>query len=404
MLILRSRFDIEVTNPKNRALSKTGGDMKVPLLDLQAQFEEVGADVRAQIEDVLSTCQFINGPKVGALEEAVADYVGAKHGIGVSSGTDALLVALMALDVGPNDLVLTTPYSFFATAGAIARLGAEPVFIDIDPQTYNLSGELLRNWFNDNASRLDCVKCCIPVHLYGQSADLKSIVEICSEYGVPIIEDAAQAIGSKVEIDGEVRSAGSVGLIGCYSFFPSKNLGGIGDGGMVVTSDDETAAKIKKLKNHGSHPKYYHQLIGGNFRLDALQAAALLAKLPHLEDWHKARQTNAAYYDEGFADIASIEIPHISQKREYHIYNQYVIRVPRRDELRKFLSSVDIGNEVYYPVPFHLQECFDYLGYDAGSLPEAEKAALETVAIPIYPELTRDMQDYVIDKVREHYA
>ena len=378
--------------------------MQVPLLDLRAQFETVGHDIKQQVEEVLTSCQFINGPKVSALEEAVAGYVNAAEGIGVSSGTDALLVALMALDIGHGDLVITTPYSFFATAGAIARLGATPVFVDIEPDTYNLSPRSLAAWFDENPDHIGSVKACIPVHLYGQAADLSAIMRICGEHNVPVIEDAAQAIGTKVEIEGQVRMAGSVGLIGCYSFFPSKNLGGLGDGGMVVASDGEVAAKIRKLKNHGSHPKYYHQLIGGNFRLDAIQAAGLLAKLPHLNDWHASRQSNAAYYDEQFAAVSAVTTPVVAQDRSYHIYNQYVLRVPDRDGLREYLNRHGIGNEVYYPVPFHLQECFAYLGYDKGAFPEAESAATETIAVPIYPELTREMQDYVVETVRDYYA
>ncbi len=378
--------------------------MKVPLLDLPAQFQSVGSDIRSQVDEVLESCQFINGPKVSELESAVAEYVDAKFGIGVSSGTDALLVALMALDVGPGDLVITTPYSFFATAGAVSRLGATPVFVDIDRDTYNLCPEALKEWCAANPAELERVKAIIPVHLYGQSADLGPLLDISRAHGFPMIEDAAQAIGTRYELNGEPMKAGSLGLIGCYSFFPSKNLGGIGDGGMVVTSDEETAAKIKKLKNHGSHPKYYHQLIGGNFRLDAIQAAALLAKLPHLENWHKARQANAAYYDQQFEGFEQVSRPVIHQAREYHIYNQYVLRVPDRDGLRQHLNDANIGNEVYYPVPFHEQECFQDLGYQLGAFPESEAAARETVAIPIYPELTREMQDYVVQTVKDYYA
>ena len=378
--------------------------MKVPLLDLQAQFEAVGEEVRHHVAEVLESCQYINGPKVTGIEQAVCDYVGAGYAIGVSSGSDALLVALMALDVGPGDLVLTTPYSFFATAGAVARLGAEPVFVDIDPVSYNICPLKLAGWLSGNPEKRESVKACIPVHLYGQAADMQQILAICREYGISVVEDAAQAIGSRLELGSEVRKAGAVGDIGCYSFFPSKNLGGIGDGGMVVTSDEELGAKIRKLKNHGSHPKYYHQLIGGNFRLDAIQAAALLAKLPHLDGWHARRQQNAAYYDEQLQDCQQVQTPAISWAREYHIYNQYVLRVPDRDGLRLHLTERNVGNEVYYPVPFHMQECFAYLGYKEGDFPESEKAAEETVAIPIYPELTMEMQDHVVAAVREYYA
>lgn len=378
--------------------------MKVPLLDLKAQFEAVGEDIQQQISEVLESCQFINGPKVSGLEQAVCDYVGASYGIGVSSGSDALLVALMALEVGHGDLVLTTPYSFFATAGAVARLGAQPVFIDIDPVDYNLDPHKLASWLEENVEKIARVKACIPVHLYGQAADMQRILRLCAEHDIPVIEDAAQAIGTKLLIDNEVRSAGSVGHIGCYSFFPSKNLGGVGDGGMVVSSDEALATKIRKLKNHGSHPKYYHQLIGGNFRLDAIQAAALLAKLPHLEGWHAQRQTNAAYYDAAFADDDNLTIPAYTGERSFHIYNQYVLRVRERDGLRAHLSERGIGSEVYYPVPFHLQECFAYLQHAAGDFPVSESAATETIAIPVFPELTTEMQDYVVATVKEFYA
>jgi len=307
------------------------------------------------------------------------------------------------LEVKPGDLVITTPYSFFATAGVVARLGAKPVFVDIDAETFNLDPVCLKVWFKKNPSEINKVKAIIPVHLYGQCANLDPILEIAGEHGIPVIEDAAQAIGARYPSKTGVKKAGTLGLMGCYSFFPSKNLGGIGDGGMIVTNDSHLAEKLAKLRNHGSHPKYYHSLIGGNFRLDTIQAAALLVKLPHLENWHAARQKNAAFYDQAFSG-SPIKVPVVAYKREYHIYNQYIILVPeKRDNLRKYLSESEIGCEVYYPVPFHLQECFKYLGYHKGDFPNSEYSAEHSLAIPIYPELTREMQAYVAEKVVKFY-
>ena len=378
--------------------------MRVPLLDLQAQLEKIDVELKRQINEVIDSCIFINGPKVAELEAQIADYCGAQHAIGVSSGTDALLVALMALDIGPGDAVVTTPYSFFATAGAVSRLGARPVFVDVDPDSYNLSTSELEKGIEQGFGVDEEVKAIIPVHLYGQCAAMDEIIRIAEGQGWSVIEDAAQAIGAKYRGGGEARSAGSMGDMGCFSFFPSKNLGGAGDGGMVVTSDDELAAKIRKLKNHGSHPKYYHDLVGGNFRLDAIQAAALLAKLPHLDQWHRERQENAAYYDSQLDGLNAVKIPTIGEERDFHIYNQYVVRVENRDELREFLQSQDIATEIYYPVPFHEQNCFSDLGYQSGDFPVAEDSAANTLALPIYPELTREMQDHVVASIREFYG
>ena len=325
--------------------------MEVPLLDLRAQLEYLREEVGEQIGEVLETCQFINGPKVARFENSIADYCGVEHAIGVSSGTDALLIALMALDIESGDLVITTPYSFFATVGAIARLGATPVFVDIDHATFNLCPKKLAEWFTDNPGPADRVKAILPVHLYGQCADMDPILDIAREHDVAVVEDAAQAIGSRYR-SGDVECyTGGMGDIGCFSFFPSKNLGGMGDGGMVVTNDTTHAEKIRKLRNHGSHPKYFHELIGGNFRLDAIQAAILSAKLPHLNAWHEKRQTNAAYYDQKLADLNRVVLPEVSQDRSYHIYNQYVIRAQSRDGLRTHLAAMNIGTEIYYPVP-----------------------------------------------------
>jgi len=377
--------------------------MKVPLLDLKAQLTTIRSEMLNAITAVLDSTQYIMGPPVADLEEKIADYCGVQFAVGVSSGTDALLVALMALDVKPGDLVITTPYSFFATAGVIARLGARPVFVDIDPRTFNLDPEHLHDWFIKNSRQIKKVKAIIPVHLYGQCADLDPILEIAGKYNIPVVEDAAQAIGASYPSKNGIKKAGSMGKMGCFSFFPSKNLGGIGDGGMVITDDSALAEKLIKLRNHGSHQKYYHSLIGGNFRLDTIQAAALLVKLPHLESWHLARQKHAEYYDKAFNDSV-IKTPYIAYQRSYHIYNQYVILVPdKRNELRQYLADNEIGSEIYYPVPFHLQECFKYLGYNCGDFPHSEYAASHSLALPIYPELTEEMQAYVVEKVLKFY-
>ena len=377
--------------------------MKVPLLDLKAQYATIKDEIREAVDRVLESQQVIMGPEVPALEKAVADYVGARHGIGMSSGTDALLAALMALDVGPGDRVITPAYSFFATGGVISRLHAVPVFVDIDPASYNLSpASLERVWAGLDRGVQQRVKAIVPVHLYGQCADMARILELSGRVKVPVIEDAAQAIGT-VYKDG--RFAGTLGPIGCFSFFPSKNLGGIGDGGMVVTSDDGLAERLRLLRNHGAKPKYYHKIVGGNFRLDTIQAAALLVKLRHLDAWHKARQEHADRYRElfrqaGLADTIGLpEVVDATPGIRSHIYNQFVIRSPKRDALREFLTAQGIGTEIYYPVPFHLQECFHDLGYKAGDFPESERAARETVALPVYPELTPEQQTYVVERI-----
>lgn len=377
--------------------------MKVPLLDLKAQLKQIHDELQTAVTDVLESTRYIMGPQVTELEKQIAAYCETGYAVGVSSGTDALLVALMALDIQPGDLVLTTPYSFFATAGVVARLHAVPVFVDIDPKTYNLDPVALKRWFNDNPEQIARVKAIIPVHLYGQCADMDPILVLAAEHRIPVIEDAAQAIGARYPSEGGPKKAGSMGLMGCFSFFPSKNLGGIGDGGMVTTNDGELAEKLIKLRNHGSHPKYYHALIGGNFRLDPIQAAALLVKLKYLDQWHTARQQNAAYYDEHL-NLPGMQTPVIAYRREYHIYNQYILSVPgKRDELREYLNENKIGHEVYYPVPFHLQECFRYLGYERGAFPHSEYAAEHTIALPIYPELSEEQQAYVVEKIRKFF-
>ena len=456
--------------------------MIVPLLDLRAQYLSIKPEIDAAIASVLESQRFILGPQVKALEEAVAAYSGCAHAVGVSSGTDALLISLMAEGIGPGDEVITTAYSFFATAGCIARLGAKPVFVDIDPVTYNLDPSKIEGLITKNSRAL------LPVHLYGQMADMDPIMDIAKRHSLAVIEDAAQAIGaeapqalrSKSIVSGSssdqlrtknqelrtTRRAGSIGAYGCFSFFPSKNLGAFGDGGMVTTNDPERADKLRVLRAHGSKPKYYHKLVGGNFRLDTLQAAIVLAKLKHLDAWTAARQANARRYDtlfresglvsSGFVQLPSIAVyprssesivpsskslvpspeslvpspslpEHPGTKNEEprtknserepatknqelrttnysrHIFNQYVIRVPRRNELQAFLKERGVGTEVYYPLPLHLQECFASLGYKPGSLPESEKAAYETLALPVYPELTDAQAGYVVNSVVEFF-
>jgi dTDP-4-amino-4,6-dideoxygalactose transaminase len=380
--------------------------MKVPLLDLKAQYAGIRDEVRTAVDAVLESQQFIMGPAVAEFEAAMAQHTGARHAIGVSSGTDALLVALMALDVRPGDRVITPTYSFFATAGVVTRLGAVPVLVDIDAASYNLSvEELEKTWVRlDRAARAR-VKAIVPVHLYGQCADMAPIMEFARQAGVPVIEDAAQAIGCAYAPG---QSAGTIGLMGCFSFFPSKNLGGIGDAGMVVAADDTIAERLRLLRNHGAKPKYYHREVGGNFRLDTIQAAVLQVKLKYLDGWTAARCERAARYrtlfhDRGLAGEGGVGLPEEVRSRPgliTHIYNQFVIRVSRRDALREFLTTRGVGTEIYYPVPFHLQECFRDLGHREGDFPEAERAARETLALPVYPELTAEQQAYVVDTVR----
>ena len=371
--------------------------MNVPLLDLQAQLAPMETEIKNAVLGIIDSGRYVMGPEVEGLEAEIAAYCGVEHAVGLTSGTDALLVALMALDVGPGDLVLTSPYSFFATAGVIARLRATPVFVDIDPATYNLDPVALADWFGANPDAAERVKAIIPVHLYGQCADMDPILALAARYDIPVIEDAAQAIGATYPGAGGVKKAGSMGLMGCYSFFPSKNLGCMGDGGMVVTDDAALADKLRRLRNHGMEPKYVHDLIGGNFRLDAIQAAVLRVKLKHLETWHQMRRDNAAYYDVHFTHPA-IGLPIVAYGREHHIYNQYILRLPgKRDAAKAHLTQHNIGCDIYYPIPFHQQACFHYLGYGRGAFPHAELAAAETLAIPIYPELSEAMQAFVVE-------
>jgi dTDP-4-amino-4,6-dideoxygalactose transaminase len=378
--------------------------MGVPLLDLKAHHEPLHKEVMAAIEQTFRSQAFILGPEVGKLEERVASYSQTQFAIGVSSGTDALLIALMAIGVGPGDEVITTPYSFFATAGAVARLGAKPVLVDIDPITYNIDPSKIGKVITSKT------KAMIPVHLYGQCADMAPMLDLAQRHNLKVIEDAAQAIGSEYH-DG--RRAGSMGTIGCLSFFPSKNLGALGDGGMVVTNDQELAERIKVLRVHGGKPKYYHKLIGGNFRLDTIQAAVLNVKLNYLDDWTRRRQENARRYEtlfqqSGLVQKGKVRLPATvyreSGAKHYHIYNQFVLRVEKRDGLMAYLKEKGIGTEIYYPVPFHLQECFRYLGHKEGDFPESERAAKETVAIPIYPELSSAQQVEVVESIASFFV
>jgi dTDP-4-amino-4,6-dideoxygalactose transaminase len=333
---------------------------------------------------------------VQALEREVSAYSQCKYGIGMSSGTDALLVALMALDIGPGDEVITTPYSFFATVGCIVRLGAQPVLVDIDPETYNMDPNLIESTITSRTRAI------IPVHLFGQMADMDPIMDLAQHYNIVVIEDAAQAIGS--EYHG--KRAGSIGHMGCFSFFPSKNLGGFGDGGMVVTNDGELAERIRLLRGHGASPKYYHKFVGGNFRLDALQAAVLRVKLKYLDEWTTARQRNASRYRKLFEDTSlsgtDLQLP-VDKGFGRHIYNQFVIRMESRDNLKDYLKTHDIGSEIYYPLALHLQECFQNLSYQAGDFPFSEAAAHETLALPIYPELTEAMQQTVVRTIENFF-
>lgn len=386
--------------------------MKVPLLDLKPQYQSLKNELDEAILKVAESQYFILGPEVKKMEEACAEYLGVKHAIGVSSGTDALLLALMALNIQPGDEVIVPTYSFFATAGVVSRLNAIPVLTECDPITFNIDVEDIKRKITPKT------KAIIPVHLYGQSADMDEIMEIAKEHNLFVVEDAAQAIGTQYK-DG--RCVGSIGHIGCYSFFPSKNLGCFGDGGLITTNDDELAKILTIKRVHGGEPKYYHKVIGGNFRLDAIQAVVVSVKLPHLNAWSNKRRENASLYTElfvaaGLADQTGrtkfdtnnkVLLPKAvyenfsSTVPNYHIYNQYIIRVEERDALREYLTKNDIATEIYYPVPFHLQECFGDLGNKKGDFPVSEFCADTSIALPIYPELSDDQIKYVVDKISE---
>lgn len=386
--------------------------MQVPLLDLRAQYAPLRARIEQAIREVCDSQRFVLGPRVAQLEQDLARYSQTAHAIGVSSGTDALLVALMALGIGQGDEVITSPYTFFATGGVVARLGARPVFCDIDPRTFNLAPSAVAAFIDENCEWRDgrlvnrrtrgVVRALMPVHLYGQVADMDALLGIAGQYALPVVEDAAQAIGAELA-DG--RRAGSMGSIGCLSFFPTKNLGAFGDAGMCTTNDPLLAQKLQVLRVHGGEPKYYHAVIGGNFRLDELQAAVLLVKLEHLDDWTAARQRNAAHYTRAItsAELGEfVTVPAVVPGYR-HIFNQYVIRADRRDELRAHLLECGVGTEIYYPLALHRQQCFAYLGHRPEEFPGAVRASSETLALPVYPELKSVQVDYVVEKISEFY-
>src|SRR3990172_12194957 len=386
--------------------------MKVPLLDLKPQYNSLKKELNEALLRVAESQYFILGPEVEKMEKDFCSYLKCEHATGVSSGTDALLVALMAIDIQPGDEVIVPSYSFFATAGVVARLNAKPVFTDVDPVSFNINPADFEKKISSKT------KAVIPVHLYGQSCDMDAVMEIARKNNIKVIEDAAQAIGVQYK-DG--RYVGTIGDIGCFSFFPSKNLGCFGDGGLVTTNDNKLGEKLRILRVHGGEPKYYHKIIGGNFRLDALQAAILSVKLPHLDSWSEKRRANAETYtkifvdrglaaEEGktsFDDKNKVLLPKAVYKnkaaavKNYHIYNQYIIRVEKRDDLRKYLAEKEIGTEIYYPVPFHMQECFAYLGNKPGDFPFAEQAANTSIALPIYPELSIEQLTFVVDTITE---
>ena len=385
-------------------------DIHVPLLDLKAQYATIADEVHQAIDEIIRSQYFILGPTVERFEQQVAEHCQVKHAIGCNSGSDAILLAMLALGIGPGDEVICPSYTFFATGGYVTRAGATPVFVDIDPTSYNIDVDGVR----EAAGRCKKLKAIMPVHLFGQCADMQALLELGDELGVPVVEDAAQAIGAR---DAQGRQAGTRGRIGCFSFCPSKNLGAYGDGGMVTTNDDALAEHMKIMRVHGGQPKYYHRFVGLNSRLDAMQAAVLSVKLPHLDAWSEARRRNARHYDQRFAaagatssaegmrdDALPLVTPAAGPDPAQHIYNQYCIRVPAfmRDGLREHLAQRNIGTEIYYPVPLHLQECFASLGYAEGDLPVTERFARESIALPIYPELTEQQLDHVASSVIEY--
>jgi len=388
--------------------------MGIPFLDLKAQYQTIREEIDKKIMEIIASQNFVLGTEVESLEKDVAAYSGARHAVGVSSGSDALIISLMALDVEENDAVVTTPFTFFATAGAIARVKARPVFCDIEKRGYNLDPERLAELLETHSNKHGepPIKAVIPVHLYGQCADMTPIVSLARKYDLSVIEDAAQAIGAEYPAPEGIKRACSLGDTGTLSFFPSKNLGGFGDGGMVLTDDEDLARKLKLLRVHGSRNKYFYDVIGGNFRLDALQAAVLRVKLRHLEEWQRKRIEKASYYDRifresGLGEEGLVQTPEALYKdsgaANFHTYHQYVIRAKNRDSLMKFLNDKGVNTAIYYPLPLHLQKCFAYLGYKEGDLPMAEEAAHEVLALPIYPELTSDQQDFIVSSIRAFY-
>jgi dTDP-4-amino-4,6-dideoxygalactose transaminase len=392
--------------------------MRVPLLDLSEQYRILAEPLRHEIDEVLCTQRFILGPKLERFERAICDYTGARFAIGVSSGTDALLALLMASGVGPDDAVITSAYSFFATAGSLARVGATPVFVDIDRETFNLSAVALDQFLERQCGRTPLptyrgkkVRAILPVHLFGLCCEMDAIRSVADRYQLPIIEDAAQAIGAEFPGQSGPEQAGTMGSAGCFSFYPSKNLGAAGDAGLIITNDEDLARRLRVCRNHGMEPQYFHQTIGGNFRLDEIQAAILSVKLPHLNQWSAARRAVADFYREEFIRVGLTEKIGLPAEpfrgrglNNHHIYHQYVIRVPQRDALREHLRQKEIGSAIYYPLGLHQQKCFAALGYQRGDLPETERAAEETVALPVYPEITREAQQFVVAEIAEFYS
>ncbi|MCD6460818.1 DegT/DnrJ/EryC1/StrS family aminotransferase, partial [bacterium] len=366
--------------------------MKVPLLDVNAQITSCKIELIEAMRKVIDECRFINGPEVKELEEKIALYTGSECAVGCASGTDALWLALRALDIKQGDEVITSPFTFFATAGAIYNVGATPVFADIDENTFNIDPAEIEKKISPKT------KCVIPVHLFGQCAEMDIIMKIASKHNIAIIEDAAQSLGAKYKY----KMAGTVGDFGCYSFFPSKNLGCLGDGGMVTANSTDLAEKALVLRNHGSKPKYYHRIVGTNSRLDTLQAAVLLVKINYLNDWAQKRREHAFVYNEAFNDLKNVTTPYIDRNC-YHVFNQYTIKVSDRNKLQAYLTQKEIGSAIYYPLPLHLQKCFSYLGYSKGDFPVAEKVSKEVLSLPVYPELYPMQQEYVIDSIKEFY-
>jgi dTDP-4-amino-4,6-dideoxygalactose transaminase len=395
--------------------------MRVPLLDLSEQYPALGVSIRGAIDDVLASGRFILGPKVEAFEKAMCVYCNAPHAVGVSSGTDALLAILMALGIGRGDAVITTPYTFFATAGCLARVGARPLFADIDRETYNIRPSAIQECIEKNCQpdpdgtwktkRGEKVRAMVPVHLFGLCCEMDALLEIAERYRLVLIEDAAQAIGAEFPFPERIAKAGTMGEVGLFSFYPSKNLGAAGDAGMVVCGDEELAQKLRTFREHGMEPRYFHHVIGGNFRLDEIQAAILAIKLPYLEKWAAARRAAADFYGAELSRAGLTERitvpPEPYRERgltNHHVYHQYVIRAPMRDALRESLGKREIETTIYYPLGLHEQKCFTYLGYKKGDFPETERAARETLALPVYPEISREAQRYVVDAIAQFYS
>jgi dTDP-4-amino-4,6-dideoxygalactose transaminase len=393
--------------------------MRVPMLDLSEQYRSLADPIRERLDQIFATQRFVLGPNVERFEKAIAQFIGTRHAIGISSGTDALLVVYMALGIGSDDAIITTPYSFFATAGCVARTGALPLFVDIDRATYNLSPERLAEFLKKECEKRDettvhrrtgkTIRAIVPVHLFGLCCDMEPISALAAEHRLPLIEDAAQAIGAEYPFGSEVKQAGTMGDYACFSFYPSKNLGAAGDAGLVTTNDDARAQLVKSLRQHGMEPRYYHHLIGGNFRLDEIQAAVLDVKLPLLSGWSAARRAAADFYTSELRkagltqDVVPPAEPYRDKVKSHHIYHQYVVRTKRRDALAKHLEKREIGTAIYYPVGLHLQKAFDYLGHKRGDLPETERAADETLALPIFPEISHEAQSYVVEAIAQFF-